>query len=160
MADLPLDQVIAQYIADADLPARSIAGLTREELLAFPIPGTWSIQQIVLHLMDSDLIGSDRMKRVIAEENPSLIGYDETAFANKLHYELMDVATACEVFKLNRLLTGTLLKQLPESIFQRTGTHSQYGLETLETLVRSYVEHAQYHVTFITRKKALLRGTS
>ena len=38
-------------------------------MLAFPIPGTWSIQQIIMHLMDSDLIASDRMNfaKVIAE---------------------------------------------------------------------------------------------
>jgi hypothetical protein len=48
---------------------------------AFPVPGTWSIQQIVLHMMDSDLIASDRMKRVIAEDRPTLIGYNETAFS-------------------------------------------------------------------------------
>ena len=69
--------MIERYAAGADVPAAAIRGLTRDELNAFPVPGTWSIQQIVLHLMDSDLIGSDRMKRVAAEENPvaSVIGW-------------------------------------------------------------------------------------
>ena len=38
-------------------PGKAIQGLDRADLLAFPVPGTWSIQQIVLHMMDSDLIG-------------------------------------------------------------------------------------------------------
>ena len=63
---------------------QAIKGLGREDLTAFPVPGTWSIQQIVIHLMDSDLIGTDRMKRIIAEENPTLVGYDQDKFVASL----------------------------------------------------------------------------
>ena len=82
---------VDQYVAGAAKPAQAIAGLSREQLNAFPVPGTWSIQQIVIHLMDSDLIGADRMKRVAAENRvPTLIGYDETAFAKELFYGELD----------------------------------------------------------------------
>lgn len=158
MNELPLADVLAQYRADADLPARAIAGLTTVEMLAFPIPGTWSIQQIVMHLMDSDLIGSDRMKRVIAEDNPSLIAYDESAFAQRLYYDRLDPVLACELFRLNRQMTANLLHQLPSATFARVGTHSEKGCKTLEDLVRDYTQHARYHVDFIDQKKAILRG--
>ena len=45
-------QLIEQYVADAPRLAASIQGLSRQQLNAFPVPGTWSIQQIVLHVMD------------------------------------------------------------------------------------------------------------
>jgi uncharacterized damage-inducible protein DinB len=93
-------------------PAAAIVGLSPEELNSTPVAGTWSIRQIVLHLMDSDLIGSDRMKRVIAEREPQLIGYDESAFARHLHYDKLDAAAACQVFALNRQLTATILRNL------------------------------------------------
>jgi len=47
-------------------------------LLAVPVPGTWSLQQIAIHMMDSDLIASDRMKRIASMDKPLLCGYDET----------------------------------------------------------------------------------
>jgi hypothetical protein len=59
--------IVEQYAAGADRLSQSIVGLTRDDLAALPVPGAWSIQQIVLHMMDSDLISSDRMKRVIAD---------------------------------------------------------------------------------------------
>src|SRR5580765_7019206 len=101
---------IERYLSEASDLAKSITGLSREDLLAFPVPGTWSIQQIVLHIVDSDLVLSDRMKRVIAENKPLLIGYDESKFAARLHYDKLDTAFACKVFADNRRLTGDILK--------------------------------------------------
>src|SRR5437763_13905939 len=121
--------MIDRYAAGADVLAQAIKGLTRDDLNAFPVPETWSIQQIVLHLMDSDLIGSDRMKRVAAEENPPLVAYDETAFAERLCYDQLDTALACEIFRLNRRMTADLLRRLPDAAFARTGNHSERGRE-------------------------------
>ena len=109
--------LIERYAAGASQPAEAIAGLSRDELNAFPVPGTWSIQQIVIHLMDSDLIGSDRMKRVAAEDRPpTLIGYDESAFACGLFYDQLDPRTACEVFQKNRQLTAEILRRLSDDV--------------------------------------------
>jgi hypothetical protein len=103
--------LIERYAAGAGTPARGIQGLSREELNSFPIPGTWSIQQIIVHLMDSDLIGSDRMKRIAAEDNPLIISYNETRFAERLMYDRTDPALACELFALNRRVTADLLRR-------------------------------------------------
>jgi uncharacterized damage-inducible protein DinB len=149
-------QLIEQYVAEAGDLAKSIAGLSREDLLAFPVPGTWSIQQIVLHVVDSDLVHSDRMKRVIAEERPLLIGYDESKFAARLHYDVQDTCLACEVFAINRRLTGDILRHLPEADFQRSGIHSERGKVTLEDLLVGAVEHVQHHLRFVRQKRALL----
>jgi uncharacterized damage-inducible protein DinB len=149
-------QLIEQYAADADRLSQAIAGLSRDELLAYPVPGTWSIQQIVLHLMDSDLISSDRMKRVIAEENPTLIGYDETAFARGLFYEALDPGLAADVFAKNRRLTAEILRRLPEEAFDRFGTHSERGRVTLTQLVQGMVDHLEHHLKFLREKRRLL----
>ena len=149
--------LVEKYAAGAAVPGEAIRGLTAAELNAFPVPGTWSIQQIIIHLMDSDLIGSDRMKRVAAENSPpQLISYDETAFAKNLHYEKLDPVQACEVFRINRLLTATVLRNLPDAAFARHGMHSERGRETLEELVIGYTEHVDHHMKFIKEKRKLL----
>jgi hypothetical protein len=148
--------LIERYAAGALVPGEAIRGLTTAELNAFPVPGTWSIQQIVVHLMDSDLVGSDRMKRVAAENMPQLIGYDETAFAKNLHYDKLDPVQACEVFRLNRLLTATILRNLPDAAFQRAGMHSERGRETLAELLEGYADHLDHHMKFLREKRRLL----
>lgn len=148
--------LIDQYLAEAGDLAKSIAGLSREDLLAFPVPGTWSIQQIVLHIVDSDLVLSDRMKRVIAEDKPLLIGYDESKFAARLHYDKQDTALACKVFADNRRLTGDILKHLPDEAFERVGIHSERGKVTLNDLLANAVNHLRHHLKFVREKRGLL----
>jgi DinB superfamily len=149
--------LVEQYAAGAAKLAGSIEGLSREELTAFPVSGTWSIQQIVLHMMDSDLIAADRMKRVAAEDKPpQIIGYDESAFARNLFPHELDPHLACEVFEKNRLLTAEILRRLPPEAFQRKGHHNEVGDVTLAGLLKTYVDHLEHHLKFIHQKRKLL----
>ena len=134
----------------------AIYGLSSVDMDAIPIPGTWSIRQIVLHLMDSDLIASDRMKRVIAEENPMLVGFDESAFAAHLFYTELDAATAVDIFQKNRTLMAEILRRLPAEAFTRSGTHSQRGRITLGELLTIYVRHLDHHLKFLKHKRQLI----
>ncbi|MEI8194638.1 MAG: DinB family protein, partial [Phycisphaerae bacterium] len=66
-----IKDMIEEYLRGGGKLGDAIQGLAPADFQATPVPGAWSIQQIVLHLMDSDLVASDRMKRIIAEENPT-----------------------------------------------------------------------------------------
>jgi hypothetical protein len=149
-------ELIERYAAGADVLGKSIQGLDRADLLAFPVPGTWNIQQIVLHMMDSDLIASDRMKRVAAEDHPTLIGYNETAFAKTLAYDHVPAQEACEVFRLNRRITAELMRRLPDTAFARSGFHNERGEVTLEQLLDTYTGHLDHHLKFLKEKRKLL----
>ena len=148
--------MIDEYVRGAAIPAAAIRSLTAGDLDALPVAGTWSIRQIVLHLMDSDLVAADRMKRIIAEDNPALIGFDESAFAQKLFYTDLDASAAAELFRRNRLLMAEILKRLPDSAYLRVGIHNQRGRVTLEQMVELYVRHLDHHMKFLKHKRQLL----
>jgi hypothetical protein len=152
------NQLITRYESGADAPARSIAGLTRDQLLAFPIPNTWSTHQVILHLMDSDLIASERMKRVIAMDRPLILAYDETLFTQRLCYDKLDAHDACKLFELNRRMTAKLLRALAPDAWLRTGVHSERGLESLEHLVQGYCDHLDHHLKFIAAKRRAMNA--
>jgi hypothetical protein len=153
---MSIPDAIARFAAGATTPAAWIRGLSAADLDALPIPNTWSIRQLVLHVLDSDLIATHRMKRIIAETNPLLIGYDETAFAKHLGYGRMDVPMACECFRLNRELMVQILRGLPESAFARTGIHNEHGKVSLADLVQDYAAHLDHHAKFLGEKRAKL----
>jgi hypothetical protein len=148
--------LIDEYEAGGEKLRVAIRGLSQQDLQAFPIPGTWSIQQIVIHAMDSDLVSSDRMKRIIAEENPSLIGYDETKFSKNLFYNDQPADEAVTILDLNRKLFTRVLRKLPESAWSRIGMHNERGKVTLDNYLKGVVHHLEHHLKFIYDKRKKL----
>ena len=151
-------ELIERYEGGGEQLALSIRGLTREDLLCVPPAdanvGRWSIQQVVLHCMDSDLVSADRLKRMIAEDNPTLIGYDETKFAANLFYEEQDAVAAADVVDRNRKLFAKVLRKLPESAWGRKGTHNERGVLTVGGYLKAVVDHLEHHLKFIHAKRA------
>ncbi len=152
--------LIETYAAGGQKLREAVAGLSEQQLQAFPIPGTWSIQQIVVHLNDSDAVGIDRMKRVVAMERPLLMGYDENTFMARLRYEDQPVAQTLELFDLGRRLWAITLRSLADADFERVGIHSERGKLTLDELMKDYIRHLDHHLGFIQKKRGLLAGGS
>lgn len=145
--------LIDEYEAGGPRLRAAVAGLGDEQLKRRPADGSWSIQQIVIHLCDSDLVGSDRMKRVIAEERPLLVGYDESKFAERLHCDDQSIVDALAVFETNRRQMARVLRALPDEAFDRWGIHDERGKVTLLELLSGYIGHLEHHLRFIERKK-------
>src|SRR6476619_6299129 len=80
--------LIHQYEAAGELLTQAIRGLTREDMLAVPDPaanvGRWSIQQVVCHLADAEFAFADRIRRILAEDEPVLQAWDENKFVANL----------------------------------------------------------------------------
>lgn len=148
--------LIQRYAAGADALPASIAGLTDEQLSVYPVPGTWSIRQIVVHMMDCDLIGAERMKRTIAEDRPTLMAFNESLFAERLFYAELDPRVACQIFTQNRRLMSEILHRLSEADFHRVGIHSEAGPMTLAETLGKHVAHLEHHLGFIYKKRAML----
>lgn len=148
--------IIDQYEQGGAMLRQAVSGLSREHLLATPVPGTWSIQQIVLHLMDADLIWTARMKQIVAEDNPSIAPYDESKFAANLTPEAQSAEEAVTIFDLNRRQFARVLRRLPESAWARTGRHAERGTITLAQSLTWTTEHVPHHLAFLQTKRQLL----
>lgn len=149
-------EAIDRYVAGAPVLLSALEGLSPEDLLARPIEGTWSIQEIIVHLWDSDMVAADRMKRVIAEETPLLVYMDENLAVTKLGYDQTDVRLAADLFRLNRLYMGSILRRQSDEAFARFGIHTQAGKKTLLDLVSGYADHLDGHMVHLRRKRELI----
>jgi uncharacterized damage-inducible protein DinB len=149
-------QLIDEYERAAGKLRDAVAGLTPGQLNATPIPATWSIQQIIVHLMDADLIWTDRAKRVIAEDHPTLLAYDQSRFAAALHYELWPADEAITIFELNRKNFAKVLRALPDAALQRKGMHNEAGEMSLADMLPRIVRHVEHHLPFILQKRKMI----
>jgi uncharacterized damage-inducible protein DinB len=138
-------ELLERFRRGAELIATAMTGAAGSELDFVPASGKWSVRQIVAHLADSEIVAADRFRRVIAEESPTLIGYDQDAWARNLNYARRKTSDSLETFRRLRAENWELLKELPEAAFERKGTHSEHGPVTLLDLLRIYAEHAEGH---------------
>ena len=148
--------LIDRFAAGGALLIYAVDAITAEQARARPGPGTWSIAELVAHLVDSDLVGSDRMKRVIAEDEPTLLAYDETAWIQRLRSHEMPVGESVSLFAANRQWMARVLRGCAEADFARAGQHSERGRLTLAELVAGYVTHLDHHLRFLYGKRANL----
>src|SRR3954465_4640922 len=116
-----LAPLIDNYLAGVDLLRQAVAGMTREQVVARPVAGKWSTLEVVCHLADFDPILADRMKRIIAEEKPTLIGADENRLAAALAYHDRGAEEELALIEQTRRQFARILRTLPEAALQRVG---------------------------------------
>ena len=128
------EKLIQQYLAGPRLLREAVAGMTSEQLHARPVPGKWSTLEVVCHIADFEPIYGDRMKRVIAEQQPTLFGGDPDVFATRLAYAQRDLEEELAVIDVTRRQMARILRTLQPTDFQRQGIHSVAGPLTLAVL--------------------------
>src|SRR5689334_5130612 len=151
-----LTQMIASYLDGVRVVREAVRGLSREQLVARPVAGKWSTLEVVCHLADFEPILADRMKRVIAEDRPQLIGADENRFASALAYHERNLEEELAVIEHTRSQLARILRTLPAEALQRVGVHNERGPRTLEQLLTGAINHLPHHVQFIHEKRKAL----
>src|SRR5579862_1914167 len=135
---VPTPEQFHAYATVHERIAAAIAGLTSEQLQTNLTENEWSIQQVLLHLPDSEAVGYERIRRIIAEEHPTLQSFDEEAWARNLHYDQQDPRLALELFKLLRQNSAALLHHLPATAWERVGMHTENGVMSLYKVFQTY----------------------
>jgi hypothetical protein len=157
VAELSIPELIEAYARGASVLQAAIAGMSDAEIAARPVAGKWSTLEVICHIADFEPVYADRMKRVIAEENPPLMSGDPDLFLKHLAYDARDAAGEIAVIDSVRQQMARILRTLPGEAFARVGTHSRDGAVSLETLLRRITSHIPHHLKFIAEKRAALQ---
>ena len=137
-------QLIDQYKNGYRVVAEALAGATDEELDRHPAPEKWSAREIVHHLADSEMTSAVSLRKLLAEDNPSIAGYDQDVLARRLHYD-RPIEPSLEALKAARETTAAILDRMSEEEWSREGTHTEVGRYTVDTWLGIYAVHAHDH---------------
>ncbi len=136
--------------------ARAVEGLTSAQLRKPEAAGKWSIAQVLQHLADSDLVWGWRMRLILAQDRPTLTGYDQDLWADRLHYADADPAHALETLRVLRRGNLALIERATPEDLTRVGVHSERGEESAGHLIGLYAGHDLLHLRQIARIRASL----
>ena len=132
----------------------AVRGLGEAALRRPEKPGKWSVLQVVQHLADSDLVWAYRVRRILADDRPTISGYDQDLWAERLRYADARLEDALEQFAAVRRANLRLLRALEPDQWSRVGIHSERGEESVAHLTKLYAAHDLVHLRQIARIRA------
>lgn len=131
----------------------------REDLISQPeADGKWSIAQVVRHLADSELVWGWRLRMVLSHDRPTLTGYDQDLWAQRLGYSQADASQALEEFSVLRRSNLRLLERATPQDLARVGVHVERGEERLDHMLKLYAGHDVLHLNQIDRIRTAIKA--
>jgi hypothetical protein len=132
----------------ADGPARlrgALASVPADARRWRPAPGDWSVHEVVCHCADSETNAAARIRYVVSEREPVVLGYDEKQWAVTFDYHDHPLELALATVDAVRANTAALIRRLPDEAWAREGRHTEIGRYTAEDWLRIYAEHLEAH---------------
>ena len=146
--------LLRRYREGPELVRRAVDHLTDEQLdqpAADDPKNGWTARQIVHHLADSEMTSAIRLRRLLAEEDPTIDAYDENAFARRLHYDDRPIGASLDALAAARATSAQLLERLRDQEWERAGTHAESGRYSVDDWLEIYAAHGEDHAEQIRR---------
>jgi hypothetical protein len=157
--DLLGDQDPVSVLRDTPAAVRDgIRGLSAEQMATPEAPDKWSIRHVIRHLADSEIVWGWRLRLVLAQERPTLTGYDQDLWAERLRYARADVNESLEEFGVLRRGHLRLLAAATADDLRRIGVHTERGDESAGQMLRMYAGHDLLHIEQIARIRRAVEG--
>src|SRR6202035_170622 len=116
------EELFSRYREGPAVLADAASGLSERQLDHKPSDGGFSAREVVHHTADSEMTSAIRLRRLIAEDNPQITGYDPDLFAARLHYASRPVQPSLDAVRAARESTMSILAALTEVEWDRSGT--------------------------------------
>lgn len=146
-------QLLDRYRGGYAAVEAAVAEIADEELDRPGPDGGWSARQVAHHLADSEGVAFVRLRRLIAEDEPVIIGYDEPEYARRLHYD-RPIGSSLAVLRAVRDASLELLESLSPAEWDRAGTHTESGAYSVDDWLQIYASHSHEHAEQIRAARA------
>jgi hypothetical protein len=137
---------------------RAIVRDAGDQLRVRPEPQEWSVIECVGHLVDAELVVAARVRWILAEDEPDIVGYDQDRWVGTLRHRDADPEELIAFFDAVRSANLRLWAATPVGARERFGRHRERGPESYEMTVRLAAGHDRFHLAQAERALAAVRG--
>lgn len=130
---------------------RLIKGVPTNKLRKRPAPDQWSVNEILAHMADTEIVGGFRMRLILGSPGTPIAGFDQDAWVIAGHYDKRDPRKSVEQFRAVRAANLALLKSLTPEQWKHYGMHSERGRESIADHVLRFAGHDLNHLQQIER---------
>lgn len=145
------EQLIEQYARGPERVRAALAKVPAKALQWRPEPSRWSVHEVIVHCADSETNSALRLRYLLAEAGPLIVGYDQEQWARAFDYHSEPLEDALAAMTLARSRTLRLLRRMSDADWAREGRHTESGRYTAEDWLRIYAAHLDGHARQIER---------
>ena len=128
------------------------------DLRTRPAPDEWSVLHCIAHVVDGEYVVSGRLRWILAQDEPDLLGYDQDLWVDRLHRVLEGPDELLAVFEPLRAANLALWARTPEADRDRVGIHRERGPESFRLTFTLMAGHDRFHLAQANRALAAIRA--
>ncbi|MCX8010525.1 MAG: DinB family protein [Ignavibacteria bacterium] len=151
MTQTEREHLIQKYENGFKLLMEKLKLFPEEALKWKPSPEKWSAHEVILHCADSETNAAMRIRYLVSEENPLIVGYDQDLWAKKFDYHSLSIQPALKTIENVRAWTSELIKRFSEEDWNKKGKHTEYGEYSAEKWLELYSSHLEVHANQLER---------
>ncbi|MDO3409126.1 DinB family protein [Saccharibacillus sp. CPCC 101409] len=148
------ESIIEEFLETEVRLRRAIEGLDEERLSWKASPNSWSVKEVLGHLVDHSIVVSFRIRAVLAGTQERLPAFAQDAWVEGQHTNEGSAADILEAFHAALRYNGLLLRRLEPSEWEKNGINAQGGTVSIADIARGFSAHVERHLGQIDRIKA------
>ena len=151
-ARLPRERRLARLALTPDQLAAAIAGQGEAALARRPDAANWAATEVICHLRDNEEWFLERMKLVVAMDQPRFVATNPDRWAEERQYLTNDATVALAAFTRRREETLAFLQRLGPDDWARAGVHADArGRRTIDEFLSVMPWHDDNHLDQLRR---------
>jgi hypothetical protein len=147
----PEDDILATLRGQLDREFTFLRSIPESEGDVVHPPYSWTIKQVIGHLIDGERIFNYRALRFARGDTISLPGFDENEYAKTGEYQRLKLRDLVAEFESVRRSTLTLFENLPDAAWKRGGTANGHPI-SVRALAFVIAGHTRHHVAIVRKR--------
>src|SRR6516162_1835089 len=94
-----------------------------------PYEGKWTPNEVIGHLTDSEWVYGYRLRLILCEDNPTIVGTKQDSWVAALQHNERDPSELVEIFRTLRQLNLAVWRRISPADLERAGHHNERGAE-------------------------------
>ena len=152
------DDDLTVALAGGPATLRQLIADAGDLLRVRPASTEWSVLECIGHIVDAELVMATRIRWIISQDRPEIVGYDQDLWVEGLHHNEADPQVLLELFDGLRRSNLDLWTRTPASAYDRVGIHRERGPESYLVTTKLVAGHLRVHEAQARRTLDLLKS--
>jgi DinB family protein len=148
----PREERLARVARTPDELAAAVRRADAAVLAHRPAPKSWAPNEVVCHLRDNEEWFLDRLRMIVAMDQPQFVATNPDRWADERQYLTNDTVVALAAFTRRRRETLDFLRLLAPEAWARAGLHTDSrGRRTIDEFLSVMAWHDDNHLDQLRR---------